>query len=215
MSAPADSTTLADSRPRLDGTTEWLAKSLFGIGVLMAFVIPLGTVFAVLTMGHWPGAALFSSESLVLFCLGLWFLQRTFGFTRRSQPAAHVGRLWLIVSLYLLYVLYAVGSQIWSPDSPPMPGPPRSEVAVQSQEILLMCVGYLLLPLAGLLLSLTLWVRHLFRGCWVSDEPPTTPSPRTSGLSYIEAQNLETQLDVPNASPPGTRPRPHQSRLGP
>ncbi|MES2573241.1 MAG: hypothetical protein V4710_24680 [Verrucomicrobiota bacterium] len=147
-------------------TTEFLAKSLVGAGVLLALPAALAVLLGFFAMAnslpHIHLAEIFRTAGLMAFCLfGLFLLFRTICFVRRSNGASTPAYLWPIVTVYLL-ILIAFGTYwLFNTYSLSRDGESRSWGGDEIEPgILVIPAIALLVPIWAVILSATLWIRY-------------------------------------------------------
>ena len=149
----------------MNGTTEFLAKSLVGAGVFLAIPAAFAVLLALLAIGisfpHVrPNEAVWAL-GIISFCSGGFFLLiRTIGFVRSSEGISPRW-LWPILTVYLLAIV-ALGTW-WLLDTYLLAraGEWRSWGGDEIEsEILLVPAVALLLPVSAVVLSAILWSRH-------------------------------------------------------
>jgi hypothetical protein len=152
----------------VNGTTEFLAKSLIGAGVFLAIPAVLAVLVALLSIAlslpHIRLAEALWSLGIVTFCSsGFYLLIRTARFVRAPDGTLAPSWLWPLVTVYLLIIISAAAYWLLRSYSLARIGELRDWGGDEvDPQIFVVPAVALLIPVWAVILSCTLWVRYAF-----------------------------------------------------
>jgi hypothetical protein len=150
----------------MNGTTEFLAKSLVAAGAFLAIPATLAVVLALLAFGisfpHIRANETLWALGVIAFCAsGFFLLVRTIRFVRAPDAVLLPSWLWPAVTIYLLIIVGLGVSWLLNTYSLARAAEWRSWGGDEIEaDLLVVPAVALLLPIWAVVLSSALWMRH-------------------------------------------------------